>query len=129
MSTLNLSNIPFLANVKSIDRLLTAVRVGPAFAMLVFGFSQLINPLSWLQIIPSFLQTSGMSPVNIIRLIALINILLAILLLTTASIPVTLAVIIWWALWIPSNYMTNWSAAILDIAVVITLLGLLSFMM
>jgi len=99
------------------------LRVGPALLMIIFGIDQLLRPGDWLQYVPLWVQQM-MSREDVMRLHAITNIVLGLLLLSGWNSQIIAVVAFFWFLSIlPFAFMVDWKIGLRDTVITTSILA------
>jgi hypothetical protein len=109
------------------DTTICLLRFGPALTMILFGLNQFINPENWIKYIPdSIVPYLPTTTENFMKMHALANIALGVLLLSGwQPIIVTSIVLAWWASIIPFAALVDWTIGVRDTAIGLSLAALI----
>ncbi len=116
-------------SLRSVDPIFL-LKLGPALVMILFGISQLMSPGMWLPFIPEWVITNVPLPATtIMKIHAIVNICLGLLLLSGWKAGIVIPVVILWFISIlPFAFMVDWTLALRDSSIILSLVALLALM-
>ncbi len=103
------------------------IRIGVGSVMLLFGLSQISSPGRWREYIPPVVRfIMPMQPETFMRIHALGNLGLGLILLLGLWLPVTVWLVLAWWLWVlPFAFYADISKGLRDVAIIMSLLALI----
>lgn len=106
------------------------LRLGPSLVMILFGLNQMYSPQNWFKYIPDWVQNWNISPQTLMYVHAAINVLLGVLLLSGwNAVTITTLSIIWFLSILPFAFMADWTVALRDFAIILSMCALLVLVM